>query len=127
MTIGGAAVTGAMCSELTIAMVQDPMFQANMYEAVTLICFMNGAMNGQGKYEGEPRAFESAFRVMVETLFKGTKRPFLVLGGNAMLWNLDESFNVFVKKYVKIANSMGVPTFDGVDVWISLDRSFHFC
>ena len=51
---------------------------------------------------GEPAGYERDFHALCKQL-RTQPRPFLVVGGDAALWNVDPAYNILVEKYLKIA------------------------
>merc|ERR1712026_119586 len=86
-TIRGKGIPGAVCKDIADAMLEDDRFRDGSYDVVTVICFLNGAMDKHGTYTtGEPAGLEYSFRHMCHVLRTHAARPFLIVGGSAELW-----------------------------------------
>ena len=94
-TIRGCSMTGADCGDIVKMMKNDDMLMGGGYDAVTVVCFLNGALDNSMNYNGEPVNLMEQFMEMCQVLRQHTFRPFLVLGGSADLWKMDDKWNFF--------------------------------
>ena len=51
------------------------------------------------------------------------KRPLMVIGGEAYLWNMPEAWSVMVRQLLLIARSQGVMAIDGVSYYRNMRRA----
>ena len=90
-------------------MKNDDMLMAGGYDAVTIVCFLNGALDHKMNYKGEPVNLMEQFMEMCQVLRQHTFRPFLILGGSADLWKMDDKWNFWLRSTAREPSSLGSP------------------
>ena len=91
VNVVGEALGGANCADITKLMRKNAQFMSGQLDVTTVLCFLNGAVDGNHKYSGEPAGLRSSFIEMCLLLKEKSVRPFLILGGSAKLWGFDSS------------------------------------
>ena len=75
-----------------------------------VITVLNGVLDNNFKYRGEPEHMEEQIRQLAKACASRTDRVYLTIGGKAGIYGYAPEWDTLVEKYVNIAREMGVTT-----------------
>ncbi len=107
-----AILNGRTFTNLMDSLPTDPAEVAR-YDVTVIVCMVN-APEGASKHSVfAPNSDQGAACLKPCTQLRAHKRPIMVLGGNAYLWNMPKGWDIMVQQMTLLCRSQGVMVIDG--------------